>query len=146
VAVDFSENRHLVFFELDKKSPHDLSRFHRNISQMTANGTLSVDDFEEVIGSYRGALNVAYVMPLGAFVAAFSRIEIYLRGQLEIYICDLDDIEASEVWNFQDEAWQKKPLGWAIGYSAGHAQPDAEGWTYIPSSGMYLTLISGEDR
>jgi hypothetical protein len=142
MAIDLSKTRQLVMFEIDRKDPHDLARFHRNVSQMIACKTIGENDFEEVIGSYEGTMNVAYCMDFEAFVRGFSRIEWYMRDQTELYAVDLDNLAECESWSWNGSDWDRKPLSWVAGYATGQERPDTAGWTYFPSSKSYLTLIA----
>ncbi len=90
MAIDLGLKRHLVFFEIDNSSPHDLSRFHRIISQSIATGKIAADDFEEVIGSYEGKMNVAYCLTAPAWVHLKGVLAVYMINQREVYAYDFD--------------------------------------------------------
>jgi hypothetical protein len=145
MAIDLSKTPRIVLFEIDRKDFHNLARFHRNISQLTVEGKIAADDFEEVIGMYKGKMNVAYAMRHAAFLRAFHRIEWYMRGQTELYDYDFTHNElVSWGWHWRF-SWTQRKLGWADGWAVGRDAPDTDGWTYFPSSGEYLTITGTED-
>lgn len=147
MAINLETTRRIVLFEIDRRDSHDLARFHRNISQSIADQTISADDFEEVIGSYEGKMNVAYCMSQDAFDRIFGRIEWYMRGQTEVYQYDLDAMVLTTLSYVPATGhWAKSSHVWCTGHAVGVELPSgAPGWTFFPSSGLYFTLISEGD-
>lgn len=162
MAINLETTRRIVLFEIDRRDPHDLARFHRNISQSIADQTISADDFEEVIGSYEGKMNVAYCMSQDAFDRifgriewhmsqdafdrVFGRIERYMRGQTEVYQYDLDAMVLTALsYVPATDHWAKSSHVWCTGHAVGVELPSgAPGWTFFPSSGLYFTLLAGD--
>lgn len=146
MAINLETTRRIVLFEIDRRDPHDLARFHRNISQSIADQTISADDFEEVIGSYEGKMNVAYCMSQDAFDRIFGRIEWYMRGQTEVYQYDLDAMALTALsYVPATDHWAKSSHVWCTGHAVGVELPSgAPGWTFFPSSGLYFTLSAGD--
>lgn len=146
MAINLETTRRIVLFEIDRRDPHDLARFHRNISQSIADQTISADDFEEVIGSYEGKMNVAYCMSQDAFDRIFGRIEWYMRGQTEVYQYDLDAMVLTALsYVPATDHWAKSSHVWCTGHAVGVELPSgAPGWTFFPSSGLYFTLLAGD--
>lgn len=146
MAINLETTRRIVLFEIDRRDPHDLARFHRNISQSIADQTISADDFEEVIGSYEGKMNVAYCMSQDAFDRIFGRIEWYMRGQTEVYQYDLDAMVLTTLsYVPATDHWAKSSHVWCTGHAVGVELPSgAPGWTFFPSSGLYFTLLAGD--
>lgn len=146
MAINLETTRRIVLFEIDRRDPHDLARFHRNISQSIADQTISADDFEEVIGSYEGKMNVAYCMSQDAFDRIFGRIEWYMRGQTEVYQYDLDAMVLTALsYVPATDHWAKSFHVWCTGHAVGVELPSgAPGWTFFPSSGLYFTLLAGD--
>lgn len=140
MAIDLRLKRHLVFFEIDNATPHDLSRFHRIISQAIAMGRIGADDFEEVIGSYEGKMNVAYCLTAPAWVHLKGVLAVYMINQREVYAYSLDAFWLlSFRYSANSKSWVQEGEQVA-GWSAGNSAPDAPGWTYFPSSGLYFTI------
>ena len=145
MAIDFTKTRQIVLFEIDRKDPHDLARFHRNISQAMAEGTISDDDFEEVIGMYEGVMNVAYCMSARAYNRIFDRLEWYMRHQTEVYEFDMDTVTLFSK-SFYGMDWRSHMVDWVEGFAFGGLPHDAKGWTYFPSSKTYFTIVAAEQN
>jgi hypothetical protein len=140
MAIDLSTTRQIVLFEIDQQTPHALHRFHRTISQAVATGKIMSSDFEQVIGSYEGRMNVAYAMSGDAYERVLGDITEAMMNQMEVYHYDLDlhELYASR-WT--PTGWIGRVESWAIGHHVGNEMPNAKGWTFFPSSGQYFTII-----
>lgn len=145
MAIDLSKNQSLVFFEIDTDSPHNLSRFNRHISQAIALGEIAEDDFEQTIGSYEGVMNVGYVLTRDAYLRLFSGIELFLRGQTEVYQF-MPWSTSVQVTAYRGSGWctlEVRPVTTLV--FADTPPTELAGWTYFPASKTYLAMIFEEE-
>lgn len=149
MAINLHKTRTVTLFEIDRLDPHDLARFHRTISGQIALGTISADDFEEVVGMYQGAVNVAYCMSTKAWRRVLPLISRFMRHQLEVYEYDLDALMLWSLSQEEDGTWRSVLTEWCSGHAFGTLPSEgAIGWTFFPSSGLYFELIAapGDDQ
>jgi hypothetical protein len=143
MGIDLSNSRQIVLFEIDRDDPHELHRFHRAISQLMVESRLGPNEFEEVVGMHKGAMNVAYVMTRSGFRRGFDRLEWYMRKQTEVYEFDLDTCELVSL-AYDGQHWRSSKQDWAHGYAVGENAPATDGWTYFPGAKHFFTILSEE--
>jgi hypothetical protein len=144
MAINFGQTKRIVLFELDNETPHDLMRFHRAISQAIAERRISVGDFENTIGMWKGKLSVSYCMSAPAFDRIFGSIEWYIRSQEAIYAYDLENFDLGSM-RFNGTGWITAKEDWVVGHAFGSSMPElADGWTFFPASGLYFTITGKE--